>query len=118
MTLAAQIFAQAQLLIQDAQDTNLPMLELLCRGAENSLKKKLRDGITPQDCKADFVAAASLYALAALSEVEDMSRMEHIQAGDLTIRRNSPDSAACCLRYQAEMMIAPYMKDGFSFLGV
>ncbi len=118
MSLTEQIFAQAQVLIQDSEQVNLSMLEVLCRGAENALVRKLRQGVTPEDCKADFVASASLYALAALSELDDISQLEQVKAGDLTLRKSSADSAACCLRYQAEVMIAPYLQDGFSFVGV
>lgn len=118
MTLTEQIYAQALILVQDSHNENLPMLEILCRCAENSLRQNLREGFTPEDCKADFVAAASLYALAALSEMDELSQLSQIQAGDLTLRRGSTDSAACCLRYQAEMMMAPYMQDRFTFMGV
>jgi hypothetical protein len=118
MSLTEQIYAQALLLTQDAQERELTMLEILCRSAENSLRTKLRDGITPEDCKPDFVAAASLYALAALSELDEEMQMEQVKLGDLTLRRESPDAAACCLRYQADMMMQPYVKDTFAFMGV
>ena len=118
MSLVDQIRAQALLLIQDSTYVNLSMLEVLCRSAENSLRQKLRSGMSPEDCQADFVTAASLLALAALSEMDDAAQMEHIQAGDLTLRRGSTDSAACCLRYQAEVLMKPYLKDKFAFLGV
>ena len=118
MTLTEQIYAQAMVLTQDSQDEKLAMLEILCRSAENSLRRNLRDGMTPEDCKADFVAAASLYALAAMSEMDELCQLDQIKAGDLTLRRGSTDSAACCLRYQAEVMMKPYMKDRFSFMGV
>ena len=118
MSLSEQIYAQAQVLIQDSTDVNLAILAVFCRSAENMLRQKLREGITPDDCKADFVAAASLYALAALSETDDVAQMAQIQTGDLTLRRGSTDSAACCLRYQAELMMAPYMQDKFLFMGV
>ena len=118
MSLVEQIRAQAMILTQDSTELNLPMLEVLCRSAENSLRSKLREGICPEDCKADFIAAASLLALAALSEMDDVAQMTQIQTGDLTLRRGSPDSAACCLRYQAEVMMKPYLKDEFAFLGV
>ena len=39
-------------------------------------------------------------------------------AGDLTIRKGSRAAAANCLRTQAELMMAPYLKDRFSFRGV
>ena len=118
MILTEQIYAQALVLIRDLEDADRPMLELMCRSAEISLREKLRDGITPEDCKADFIAAASLYALSAMSEVETGTIPEQITAGDLTLRRSSGDAAACCLRYQAELMMLPYMKDRFAFMGV
>jgi hypothetical protein len=43
---------------------------------------------------------------------------EQICAGDLTVRKSSFDAAACCLRYQAELMMIPYVKDRFAFMGV
>ncbi len=118
MTLTEQIYAQALVLIRDLQDGDRPLLELLCRSAEISLKAKLRDGITAEDCKADFIAAASLYALSAMSEVEGGKLPEQITAGDLTLRRSGSDAAACCLRYQAELVMLPYVKDRFAFVGV
>lgn len=118
MTLTEQIYAQALVLIRDLEDTDRPMLELLCRSAEVSLREKLREGIVPEDCKADFIAAASLYALSAMSEVKTGTLPEQITAGDLTLRRSGSDAAVCCLRYQAELMMLPYMKDRFAFMGV
>lgn len=118
MSLTDQIYAQALVLIRDLEDGDRPMLELLCRSAEVSLKAKLRDGVRPEDCKADFIAAASLYALSAMSEIESGTLPEQITAGDLTLRRSSSDAAACCLRYQAELMMLPYVKDRFAFMGV
>ena len=118
MSLVEQIYAQALVLTQDSTDMNLPLLEVFCRSAENALRQKLREGITPEDCKADFVAAASLYALAALTELDEEMQLQQISAGDLTLRRKSNDAAGCCLRYQAELLMGPYVKDSFAFLGV
>lgn len=118
MSLTEQIFAQALVLIQDSTEVNQSLLEVFCRGAENALRQKLREELSPDDCKADFVAAASLLALAALSETDEEAQLEQIVVTDLTLRRRSTDSAACCLRYQAEVIMAPYMKDSFAFLGV
>ena len=118
MSLTEQICAQTLLLTRDLEDGDEAMLQILCRCAEVSLKAKLRPGISPEDCKADFVAAASLYALAAMAEMDDLNQMEQITAGDLTIRKGSKAAAANCLRTQAELMMAPYMKDGFIFRGV
>ena len=118
MNLTEQICSQAKLLIRDLEETDVPLLEMLCRSAEVTMRAKLRKGISPEDCKADFIAAASLYALAAMTEISEGARIEQVTAGDLTLRRTGTDAAACCLRYQAEMMMLPYMKDGFAFMGV
>lgn len=118
MTLTEQVYAQAILLARSLTDGQSRILYLLSQAAVNSLTMKLRDGLTPEDCKADFVAAASLYALASLSEVDDESRVESFTAGDLTIRRDGADAASSCLRYQAQLLITPYLKDRFAFLGV
>ena len=69
--------------------------------------------------QADFIAAASLFALAALNQVKE-ENLEQITAGDLTVRRSAgyTDAASNCLRNQAELMIMPYLKDSFSFRGV
>ena len=118
MTLSDKIYAQALVLIRDLEDREQPLLEVLCRSAEAQLRAKLKDGITPEDCTADFVAAASLYALAALTELDEEMQLQQISAGDLTLRRKSNDAAGCCLRYQAELLMGPYVKDSFAFLGV
>ena len=118
MTLTDQVFAQALLLSGGLDARQEALLKLLCRGATNSLENRLREGLTPEDCKADFVAAASLYALAALSGFKETDQLEQITVGDLTMKRYDPNAAANCLRYQAELMIGPYLKDRFSFKGV
>ena len=114
----AQVFAQAALLAGELDSRQTAMLEVLCGGAASALASRLREGLSPEDCAGDFVAAAALYALAALNEVGDTDRLEEISAGDLTLRKSSADAAANCLRNQAEIMIAPYLKDRFSFRGV
>ena len=118
MTLTDQVFAQALLLSGGLEPRQEALLKLLCRGASNALAERLREGLTPEDCKADFVAAASLYALAALSGTKELDQMEQITVGDLTMKRGDANAAANCLRYQAELMIGPYLKDRFSFKGV
>ena len=45
--------------------------------------------------------------------------MEEFKAGDLTVKQGSKkDAASRCLFNQAQLMIAPYLKDVFSFVGV
>lgn len=118
MTLTEQVHTQALLMSQQAAECNSELLEVLCRAAVVSLTAKLRPGLTPEDCKADFVAAASLYALAAQTELDDMNQLEQVTAGDITLRQKGENAATGCLRYQAQLLMAPYLQDRFSFRGV
>lgn len=120
MTVSEQVYAQALLLAGDLDARQSQLLQALCTAVVSSLSARLRDGITPEDCKADFVAAASLYALASLGDVEENVQVEEFKAGDLTVRQSKSgrDAASNCLQRQADMMILPYLKDRFSFLGV
>ena len=119
MTLKQQVFAQAALLAGQLDERQSKVLDALCMASTVSLEARLKDGLRPEDCKADFIAAASLFALAAMNDVGDAERLEQVTAGDLTLRKmSSTDAASNCLRNQAELMIAPYLKDRFSFLGV
>lgn len=115
MTLTDQTFTQAMLLAGQLEPKQEALLKLLCMGVTASLAARLRQGITPADCKADFVAAASLYALAALHETKDADGVEQFTAGDVTMKVGSRDAASNCLRYQAELIISPYLKDAFTF---
>ena len=118
MNLTEQIFAQSVLLAGDLDEKQEALLRLLCGAAAGALKARLRKGISPQDCKADFVAAASLYALAALSEADGLAGIESFSAGDLTVHKGKTTAASACLRRQADLMISPYCMDSFSFRGV
>ena len=118
MTLKEQVLAQAAMLAGEMDAEQEAMLDALCGASVARLTARLRDGLTPNDCKADFIAAASLYALAALNAVSAGMQIEQVVAGDLTVRRGSTDAASSCLFKQAEIMITPYLKDSFSFRGV
>jgi hypothetical protein len=118
MILNQQVCAQALLLAGEMEPRQEEMLKLLCNGAVSALQKRLREGLRPEDCLTDFIASASLYALAAMSTQTDMGRLDRITAGDITLQRSGTDAAVNCLRYQAEVMMAPYLKDSFSFRGV
>ena len=106
MSLSEQVYAQALLLAGNLDERQSQLLQVLCTAATTSLEARLRDGIMPEDCKADFVAAASLYALASLGDIEETVNVEEFQAGDLTIRQSKSgrDAASNCLQRQADMM--------------
>ena len=115
MMLADQVFAQACLLADALEEREQQLLRLLSRAAVNNLSARLREGLTPEDLKADFIAAASLFALASMS---NMTGVEEMKLADVTVKHKSGDTASKCLYNQAALIIAPYVKDGFCFLGV
>ena len=118
MMLKDQVYAQALLLAGELEQRQSQLLQVLCSAAAASLAARLRDGITPEDCKADFIAAASLYALASLGEVQETS-VEEFRAGDLTVKKgNTIKGVSQGLRNQADQVIAPYLADVFCFAGV
>lgn len=117
MTLTEQVYAQAVLMAGQTISLQQPLLEAFSQSATVSLTAQLREGLTPEDCKADFVAAAALYALAALAEVDEMADFSHIQVGDVTMKRGG-GAATACLRNQARLMMTPYLADRFVFQGV
>ena len=120
MMLKEQVFAQAMLLAGEQEPKKVELLRVLSAVSASSLAARLKEGLTPEDCKADFIAAASLYALASLNNAEDGTALQEFRAGDLTVKQGggSRDAASRCLERQAEMIIAPYLKDRFAFLGV
>ena len=120
MSLLEQIQAHAQLMAGPGSPQLTETLKTLCQASASYLERRLRDGLTPEDCKADFVAAASLLALAGLTSYRAEDYSEQITVADFTMKTTSgyKDAAANCLKMQAELMIAPYLKDRFAFMGV
>lgn len=118
MTLIDEVYAHARVLAPQISGENQGILEAVCRSAAVSLKARLRDNLTVEDCKTDFVTAASMLALSAMPGISELDQLEMITAGDLTLRRGSGTAAAECLRTQAELLMMPYVKDPFVFVGV
>ncbi len=107
MTVSDQVLNQAELLAGEMDER----LRLLCAVAEKQLSRQLRDGVTPEDIREDFVAAASLLACARWSRGQEV---QEFRAGDLTVKKGqagNPEGEALAL-------LAPYLKPGFAFLGV
>ena len=118
MTLAEQVFAQALTLAGELDERQSGLLRVLSGSVCAGLKARLRKGLTAEDCLADFVSAASLMALAALSEAGEPETVESFTAGEVSVRKSRSSAAANCLRYQAQVMMMPYVRDPFAFMGV
>lgn len=107
MTITDQVLNQAELLAGEVDER----LRLLCTVTVGSLSRQLRDEISPEDIREDFVAAASLCAFSRWSRGQDV---QEFRAGDLTVKKGQ----AAELEGEALALLAPYLKQGFAFLGV
>ena len=116
--LTEQIFAQATLLAGNLGEKQRELLRILCAAATSGLISRLKESLTPDDCGTAFVMAASLIALAGMQETGHEAELEEFRAGDLTVKKGRADTDPDCLRYQAEQLMRPYLKDGFVFQGV
>ena len=117
MSLTEQVFNQARFMAQEMTQDQQDLLNVVCKAAVASLESRLRDNLSPEDCLSEFVTAAGMYALAAMTDIGDWTGLEQLSAGDLTLRRGE-NGAANYLRTQAELLMAPYLKIGFLFRGV
>lgn len=118
MTLNEQVYAQAVMLAGTVEEDRQPLLQMFVQSAVNGLQGRLREGLTVDDCRADFLAAGALYALAALAETDQITNMERVQFADVTLVSGGASAACRCLRRQADIIIGPYCRDRFDFRGV
>lgn len=115
MTLVERIYAQAEALCGQVEETLKPFLRAFCQSAVVGMEQRLKEGLTPDDCKADFIAAGALYALAALTEVDPTAAFERVQFGDVTLVSGGASAASRCLRRQADMILSPFCRGTFEF---
>ena len=79
------VFAQALRLTGELEEKEQELLRILCTAASSALALRLKEGLTPQDCAQDFIAASSLYAVAAMEEAREEAGVEEFKAGDLSL---------------------------------
>ena len=111
MTLTDQVLNQAELLTGQLDDAGRERLRLLCTVAAEMLSRQLREETAPEDIREEFVAAASLLAFSRWSRGEDI---QEFKAGDLTVKKGQNAN----LERETLALLGPYLKSGFSFLGV
>ena len=68
-------------------------LEALCPAAETDLARRLRPGVSPEDCGSAFVLACAWMALAGLTAGESAG-VERFTAGSVTIQEGGGADAA------------------------
>ncbi len=108
MSIQEQVFLQVQLMSNGIPAQQVPLAQTVCNSTVSTLSKQLRIPLKPEDIREDFVMAASMLALAALSEIDTAMTPEQFTAGDITVRRGTGSAASECLKLQAQMLMAPY----------
>lgn len=93
------------------------LVERLCLAAYSEFSRRLKDGITPEDCKESFVTACALFASAMYLDTVSAGEGSYT-AGQVSVSAPGGDGTKA-LKAQAESMLAPYIADdGFEFIGV
>lgn len=111
----------AEAIVQPS-DAEKPLLTALCAAAEAELARRLREGLSPEDCGDVFPCAAALLAAAGLLPCRSGGDVEQFSAGDVSLRTGGGGQvceAAAAMRRQAASMMAGYWgDDAFAFQGV
>ena len=102
--------------ISGAGEAEQELLELLCGAAEQAWTKRLRDGLTEEDCGAAFRCAAAFTAAADLAAVRcGGSHVASFTAGEISVKAQDAGESirtAAELRQAAERLMAPYADAG------
>lgn len=111
----------AEAIVQPSE-AEKPLLTALCAAAEAELTRRLREGLSPEDCGDAFPCAAALLAAAGLLPCRSGGDVEQFSAGDVSLRTGGGGQvceAAAAMRRQAASMMAGYWgDDAFAFQGV
>ena len=107
MDILDDIYDTAAVFTDTSDAQRAQALRRLCAAAHQSLLMRLKDGV---------VCAAAWMALAALDAGTNADGITQFTAGEISLHR--ADGAAGCLQVQAELLMAPYCRDSFSFRGV
>ena len=94
------------------------VLRTLCQNACDMLDRRLKDGLTAEDCGGAYPLAAAWLALDWLRGSQGMDGVTRLSAGDLTVRREGGGDDGSLSRRAMEIM-SPFLRDdGVVFRGV
>ncbi len=95
------------------------LLEAVCAAACRTLERKLRDGLTPEDCGEEYPLAAAWLAMDWLRDGRGLEGVTALSAGDISVRREPGSGGGDRLARRAMELMGPYLRDeGFVFQGV
>ena len=110
-----QVLELLQKLGGTGQDEDV--LRTLCQNACEALNRRLRDGLTAEDCGNAYPLAAAWIALDWLRGGQGMDGVTYLSAGDLTVRREGGGDDGSLSRRAMELMNPFLRDDGFVFRG-
>ena len=91
----------------------LPLIE----AARTGLQRRLKAGVSPQDCGAAFPLAAALMAMDGLDRAAGAGDVSAFSAGEVSIQLREQSGGG--RREQAQELLAPWLGEtGFAFRGV
>lgn len=112
-----QVLRLAQALGGAGQDEET--LRALCAAACRTLDRRLRDGVTAEDCQGAYPLAAAWLVLDWLRGSRGLEGITSLSAGDISVRREAGGEDASRLDRRAMELMAPFFRDdGFVFRGV
>ena len=111
-----QVMELVQALGGAGQDEEL--LNTLCAVACRTLDRRLKDGLTAEDCQGAYPLAAAWLVMDWLSQCQGMDGITALSAGDISVRREGGGQVGRLAERAMELM-APFLEDdGFVFRGV
>ena len=97
---------------------NEDVLRTLCRNACEVLDRRLKGGMTAEDCGEAYPLAAAWIALEWLKSGQGLDGVTYLSAGNLTVRRDGGGDGKTLSQRAMELM-KPFLRDdGFVFRGV
>lgn len=96
------------------------MLRTLCAAACRTLDRRLKDGLTAEDCDGVYPLAAAWMAMDWLRGSRGMEGITSLTAGNISVRREAGSGGdGGNLTQRALELMGPYLRsDGFVFRGV
>lgn len=112
-----QVLELAQALGGAEQDEAL--LRTLCAAACRMLDRRLRDGLSAEDCEGAYPLAAAWLVMDWLRGSRGLEGITSLSAGDISVRRERLDGDGGKLFRQAMELMKPFLREeGFVFRGV
>ena len=111
-----QVLELVQALNGAGQDEEL--LRTLCAAACRTLDRRLRDGLTAEDCEGVYPLAAAWLVMDWLRGSQGLEGITALTAGDISVRREAGGDSGKLSQRALELM-RPYLRDdGVVFRGV